>query len=167
MARPRKLTDKQHSEIQRRHVGGETTRVLAKAFKVSQATVSNLVSGRTKTIKTLAASIVRDEQVLESLPVSDQLTVRNLTDQLRGISDGLAAAANYNAQTSAHLAGIANRKATLLGDASHDADLKAVAMYLETSNRASTIGLNLINANKDKATAGDLTLEQLVTGEAR
>jgi hypothetical protein len=164
MARPRKLTDKQRSEIQRRHVGGETTRALAKAFKVSQATVAALVSGRTEMIKTLAASIVRDEQVLESLPVSDQLTVRNLADQLRGIAGGLATAANYNAQTSAHLAGIANRKATLLDDDSDGADLKAVAMYLETSNRASMIGVNLLSANKDKTTAGELTLEELVTG---
>jgi hypothetical protein len=164
MGRPSKLTDKQRSEIQRRHVGGETTRTLAKAFKVSQATVSGLVSGRTETIKTLAASIVRDEQALEGLPVSDQLTVRNLADQLRGISEGIGVAANRNAQTSAQLAGIANRKATLLSDASGVADLKEVAMYVETSNRASVIGINLLTANNDKATSGGLTLEQLVTG---
>lgn len=164
MGRPSKLNDKQKAEIQRRRINGEGIRDLAKAFKVSPATISALVSERTETIKTLATTIANVEAEFDSLAVSEQVVVRSLADQLRGISDGLATAANHNAQTSARLAGMANRKAMLLGDESDDCDLKTVVALIETSNRASVIGCNLLNANKDKSVAGELTLEQLVTG---
>jgi len=175
MGRPSKLTDKQRSEIQRRHVVGETTRALAKAYKVSQATVATLVSGRTETLKTLAASIVRDERILESLPVSDQTTVLSLADKLRGISEGLATAASHNANVAARLAGMADRKSqklqisdetdgqTELFDA--ETSLKMVAMLVDTANRASTIGTNLLSINRNKTPEGEMTLEQLVMGE--
>jgi hypothetical protein len=171
MARPSKLTDKQKSEIQRRYIAGETTRELARAFKVGQATISTLVSGRTKTIKTLAGQIVANDAQLASLPVSDQCSVMTLVDQLKSISRGLAAAADHNAQTAARLAKVANERSSLLVDLGEgqidEADLKSVAMLVETANRASTIGVNLLNANKDKASVGELTLEQLITGDAK
>lgn len=175
MARPSKLTDKQRSEIQRRHVAGETTRALAKAYKVSQATIATLVSGHTKTVKTLAASIVRDERILESLPVSDQIAVQNFADRLRGISEGLATAANHNANVAARLAGMADRKSLLfqIADESEvqaelfdpETSLKMVAMLVDTATRASSIGSNLLNINRNKTPEGEMTLEQLVVGE--
>lgn len=168
MGRPSKLTDKQKAEIQRRRVNGESIRDLAKVFKVSPATVSALVSERTETIKTLATAIASVETQFDSLPISEQVVVRSLADQLRGISEGLASAANSNAQVSARLAGMAQRKSLLIDEGSIEPDdLKAVAMLVETSNRASRIGVSLLNQNKDKATVGELTLEQLVTGETK
>jgi hypothetical protein len=92
------------------------------------------------------------------------MAVRCLADQFRGISDGLAAAANHNAQTSAHLAKMAYGKARLLTDDNEEADLRNMVALLESSNRASHIGVNLLNANKDRQAAGELTLEQLVIG---
>lgn len=164
MARPSKLTNKQKAEVQHRRINGEGIRDLAKVFKVSPATISSLVSKRTQTIKALAVTIANAEAKFDSLGVSEQIAVRCLADQLRGISDGLATAANHNAQTSASLASMANRKAMLLTDDCDEADLKAVAVLIESSNRASMIGVNLLNANKDRQVAGELTLEQLVTG---
>ena len=164
MGRPSKLTNKQKSEIQRRRINGEGVRDLAKVFKVSPATISVLVTKRTKTIKALAKQLVTVESKLEELSVSEQIIVRNLADQLRGISDGLATAGNQNAQTSAHLAKVAYGKARMLTDDCDEADLKVVAVLVESSNRASMIGVNLLNATKDQAIAGEPTLEQLVTG---
>lgn len=164
MARPSKLTDKQRAEIQRRRINGEGVRDLAKAFKVSPATISALVSERTETIKTLAVTIARAETDLDSMTISEQMAVRCLADRLRGISDGLATAANHNAQTSAHLAGMAYRMAVLLDDQCDEAGLRNVVALLESSNRASHIGVHLLNANKDKTVAGEITLEQLVAG---
>jgi hypothetical protein len=175
MGRPSKLNDKQRSEIQRRHVSGETTRALAKAYNVSQATIATLVSGRTETMKVLAASIVRDERILESLPVSDQLTVQSLADRLRGISDGLATAANHNANVAARLAAMADRKALLfeINDKAAvqtelfkpKSNLKMITTLVDTATRASAIGTNLLNANRNKTPEGEMTLEQLVMGE--
>ena len=164
MGRPSKLSDKQKAEIQRRRINGETIRALAKIFKVSAATISALVSERTETIKTLAATIANAERKFDSLAVSEQIAVRCFADHLKGISDGLATAASLIAQTSAHLAEIAYGKATRLTAECDESDLRVVAAFLETSNRASVIGVNLLTNNKDKQTAGELTLEQLVTG---
>lgn len=177
MARPPKLTDKQRSEIQRRHVGGETTRVLARAYKVSQATIATIVSGRTEQLKALAASIVTDERILESLPVSDQTTVLSLADRLRGISDGLASAAHANANVAARLAAMAERKAAQYEKRDREAEqldifkpksnLRMITTLVDTATRASAIGTNLLNANKNKTPEGEMTLEQLVMGEQK
>jgi IS30 family transposase len=90
MARPSKLTDRQKCEIQRRHVAGETTRAIAKAFRVSQATVSTVVSGRTETIKTLARSMAASELEYEplhrsppSLRSHSRIRIRIHTDRTR------------------------------------------------------------------------------------
>jgi hypothetical protein len=175
MARPSKLTDKQRSEIQRRHVGGETTRSLAKAYKVSQATVATIVSGRTDTLKALASSIVRDEMTLQSLPVSDQIIVQTQADRLRGISEGLATAAHHNANVAARFAKMADRRSQNLQKMDDDdpqADLfsekdniAVIRMLVDTATQASAIGSNLLNANKNKSPEGEMTLEQLVIGE--
>jgi hypothetical protein len=175
MARPPKLTDKQRSEIQRKHVAGITTRVLAKEYKVSQATISACIAGRTEVVKTLAASIVRDERMLESLPVSDQMTVLSLADRLRGISDGLATAANNNANVAARLSAMADRKAALYELRDREAkqeelfkpksNLRMITSLVDTATRASLIGTNLLNTNRNKTPEGSMTLEQLVMGE--
>lgn len=167
MGRPNKLTDKQKAEIQRRRINGEGIRDLAKIFKVSPATISALVTKRTQTIKALAITIASAETKFDSLAVSEQMAVRCLADRLRGISDGLAAAGERNAHTSAHLSEMANRKAMLLSDEYDEAALREVMALVESSNRASHIGVNLLNANRDKAVAGELTLEELVTGATK
>lgn len=170
MARPSKLTDKQRDEIQRRHATGETTRALAKVYKVSQATIATIVSGQTETVQRLAASIVSDERTLASLPVSAQATVLTLADRLRGISEGLGAAAHHNANVAARFAKMADRKAeefeqlTLLKP--ERANLRDICELVDTATRAGSLGSNLLNANRNKTPEGALTLEQLVMGEA-
>lgn len=171
MARPSKLSDKKWAEIIRRHAGGEKAADLAREYKVSPTQISRRVTQVAKQVQVVAAQVARAEEAFDSLPVSQQNIARSLADQLRGISDGLASAANHNAQTSARLAKVANERSSLLVDLGagqiEAEDLKSVAMLVEVSNRASVIGCNLLNANKDKATVGELTLEQLVTGETK
>ena len=46
-----------------------------------------------------------------------------------------------------------------------ETSLKMVAMLVDTANRASTIGTNLLSINRNKTPEGEMTLEQLVMGE--
>lgn len=44
-------------------------------------------------------------------------------------------------------------------------ELKPVVALVETANRASTIGMGLLAANKGKSSEGATSLESLITGE--
>ena len=158
MARPSKLSDKQRSEIQRRHLKGETTRSLAREYKVSQASVAALVSGRTETIQTLAVSIARDEAAFDALPVSDQVSVRTIADELKGIQSNLTSAAHSNARTSAHLAKVAEKMAQRISPDSEPEDMRPAVAAIEASNRAGSMGVSLLTANKGKTEDTGITV---------
>ena len=85
MGRPSKLDERQRAEIQRRlAVGGEGNSVteLAAEFRVGKATISRWFSKRTETVQTLASTLATTERAIEALPVSEQVSIRTLADQL-------------------------------------------------------------------------------------
>lgn len=151
MARPSKLTDKQWSEIEKRVVAGEKVRPIAREYGVSEGAIRARVTTQAKEIKDVAHQIVETEKRFASLPVSAQISARNLAQDLLAISDHLASAAKYGAMTAHRLSGIANSQAELIDDANPMGSietLKGIAALTKTANEASDIALNLINANK-------------------
>ena len=152
MARPSKLTDKQWSEVERRHLAGETLRGLAKEFGVTDTAIRKRISSQTKEIKEVAAQIVATEQRFAALPVSSQISARTLADELKAISHHMASAAKYSAMTSHRLSALANVETDKIDDAnplSNEAALKGVAALTRMSNDAAVVPLGLMNANKE------------------
>lgn len=156
MGRPSKLTDKQWESIGSRLLAGEKPADLAREFGVSRAVISSRFSKRNETVKTVANQILDAEAAVFSLPVSEQVSVFALANELRAISRHLAGAGKFGAATAHRLSGIAHAKVQEIDDAKPlDADslesLKGVAVLTKMANEASTIGLNLLSANRDMA----------------
>jgi len=133
---------------------GETTRSLAREFKISESTIRERLSAQVEKIKSVANQILTTEAALKSLPISAQITAHNLADQLRSISGHLAGAANFGAATAHRLAGIAHGKVSEIDDAAPLSEesmqsLKGIAVLTRTANEASEIALNLLKANKE------------------
>jgi len=153
MGRPSKLTPKQWAEVERRYLLGEKADALGKEFGVSGAAIRERLSSLRGKVESVAHQLVSSERALRELPVSAQLSALTLADELRAISMHLASAAKYGAATSHRLAGIAHGKVQQIDDAapleaSMDT-LRNVAVLTKMANDASTIGLNLLAANKD------------------
>jgi hypothetical protein len=152
--RPSKLSEAQWVQIMQRLVAGEKAADLAREFKISRSALSGRVSKRAETINTVANQIVTAERALGSLSVSEQIITVNLASKLRSISDNLASAAQYGAQTAHRLNALANSEAAKIDDADPMgpkslAALKAVAVLTRGANDASDIPLNLLAANKE------------------
>jgi len=160
MGRPSKLSEKQWLEIERRILAGEKPSELADEFKVSRAAVSRRVSKPAQAVKEVANQIVAAETALRALPVSQQGLAISLADELRQISAHLAGAARFGAATAHRLSGIAHAKVQEIDDAAPlDEEslgaLKGVAVLTRMANDASTIGVNLLAANKDRLKESD------------
>ena len=169
MGRPSKLDERQRAEIQRRlAVGGEGNSVteLAAEFRVGKATISRWFSKRTETVQTLANTLATTERAIEALPVSEQVSIRTLADQLKGIQNSVANVAAAGARTADRLQQLAEGKAKKLGDMSTSEDLKPIAALVATANEAVKPALTLVQAQKGKAGEAAATLEDLVTGRA-
>ena len=151
--RPSKLTDRQWGEIGRRLAQGESQSSLAREFKVAQSLISARYRHKVKGIKDLAAQAVALDQQIDALPISDRSSVVTLTDNLKGITTGLASAGASGASAAAKLSKIANRMADSVTHQSSAEDFRPVAAALETANKASTTGLGLIAANKGRSEA--------------
>lgn len=154
MGRPSKLTEKQWAAIGARLLKGEKAAKLAREFKVSPTTISERFSKRVSEVRNVAGQLVEAEQALRSLPIAEQVSALNLADEMRAISTHLAGAAKYGAATAHRLSGIAHAKVQEIDDAAPlDEEslesLKGVAVLTRMANESSTIGLNLLNANKD------------------
>ncbi len=146
--RPPKLDDRTKGEIGRRLAMGEKAIDLAREFKVSRALISTCFSKQTPTIQKLGSDLASVEVAIARLPISEQVSVRSLADQLKGISSSLARAAQSGSNVAAKLSSIAEQRARMLDHTSEAEDLKPVAALMETANRASTIGMGLLNAGK-------------------
>ena len=172
MGRPSKLDDRQWSEIGRRLAGGETAAALAREFKVSRPAIVQRFSNRVQEIRNAAVALANAEVVVERMPVSDAASVRALADQLKGVSSSLAKSAASGARVSERLSDLADRFAQRIAKRADEEgtlmpeELKPVAALVETANRASTIGMGLLAANKGKGGDSASTLEDLVTGRA-
>jgi hypothetical protein len=154
MGRKSKLTEKQWEEIGRRLLAGEKGRALAKEFGIAESTIRERFSAQHAEIKSVAHQVVAAESALKALPISAQIAVFNLADHLRSISGHLASAGNYGAATAHRLTAIAHANVQKIDDAKPlDADsieaLRGVAALTKLANEASTIGLNLLSANKE------------------
>lgn len=160
VGRPSKLSENQWDEIKARMVKGEKAADLAREFKISKTRISERVAKRIETVKAVANQLVSAETALRSLPVSEQISAMNLADELKSISTHLVGAARFGSATAHRLAGIANAKVSEIDDAdplsSQSVEtLKGVSALTRLANDASTIGLNLMAANKDRLREGE------------
>ena len=160
MGRPSKLSESQRLEIERRLTAGEKPADLAREFKVSPATMCRVFAKPVSEIKAVAQQLVSAEVALRALPVSQQLSALSLAEELRTISTHLAGAARFGAATAHRLAGIANANVAKVDDATpldevSMESLKGVAVLTRMANDSATIGLNLLNANKDAVKRSD------------
>jgi hypothetical protein len=152
MGRRSKLTEAQLVECQRRIIEGESLRSLAAEFGVSPSALGARISAQTEQIKTVANQIVATERAVQALPISAQITAHNLASKLRAISDNLASAAHYGAQTAHRLNALANSEVQKVDDAQPLASvesLKGVAALTRLANDSASIALNLLAANKE------------------
>lgn len=154
MGRKSKLTLEQWAEVDRRILEGESIRSLARQFGVSDATIRERISkhGTKENVQSVARKIVDAEVSLAALPLTAQITARNLAGKLRAISDNLASAAHYGAQTAHRLNAIANSEVQKIDDAQPLASvesLKGVAALTKLANDSASIALNLLSANKE------------------
>jgi hypothetical protein len=159
MGRKSKLGDAQWEEIGRRLAKGESTSALAKEYGVSKSVISARFSKRTETIKTVANQLVAAEIAFESLGIAEQISVRSLANELKDISLHLAGAAKFGAATAHRLSGIANAQVAKIDDADplnnqSIESLKGISALTRLANESSTIGLNLLSANKEMVKAG-------------
>jgi peptidoglycan hydrolase CwlO-like protein len=170
MARPSKLTEKQWAEVERRHLKGEKISALAKEYGVGVQTIRDRVSVKNAEIKEIAKQIVETEKRFSALPVSVQVSVRTLADELKSISTDLASAAALGANTAKKLAAVANAQAHKI-DESKPLDekdvesLKAVVAMTNAANGAANIGLNLMSANKGREPDAPKRLDELSDDE--
>lgn len=175
MGRPSKLSEREWAEAGRRLAMGDSYSKVAKDMKVGKSTLVGRFSDRMETIKTLATTLSETEAQIKTLPVSDQVSVRTLADSLSGLSQSMARTAVNNAKTAERLSEMAAEQVVkvvvpdVLTEESRDKlrlDLSLTSALINTGNRASSLGVSLLQANKDvNKGAGVATLEQLITGE--
>jgi transposase-like protein len=178
MGRKSALTPEQWAEIDRRILlGGESVNKLAAEFGVNESSIRRKVkpnkaenAEQAKSHPELRAlaerKVAADTEVqkvaeqIAQLPIATQRVVVDLADDLRAISSHLAGAARFGAATAHRLSGIAHAKVQEIDDAAPlDEEslgaLKGVAVLTRMANDASTIGVNLLAANKDRLKEGD------------
>ena len=159
MGRPSKLSQDQWAEILQRYAKGERIADLAEEFKVSVSTVSARVIGKARNVKAIAQQVVAADAAVAELPISEQLSVKRLADQLRSISSHLTSAADYGSKTSHRLASIAHDTARQIDKTAEPAAngkaLEAVVALTGAANKAAELGMGLISARKTIQLADD------------
>lgn len=156
--RKSKLTDSQWAEIAQRVHQGEGVRPLGREFGISEG----CIRGKLKRLdlpdlakQKAAAELTRVqiERKIGALPKAAQQTVNSLAQQLIEVSQSLATAAGFSAQTTAIFAGIARAQAEKIDpvDPTGPDSMKALqdAVNLQkAANLSSEIPLGLLAANK-------------------
>lgn len=159
MGRKSKLTEQQWQEIGQRLLANERPSDLAREFGVSPAVLSRRFAKKTATVKDVANQLVSADRALKALPIAQQIEAVTLADELKVISMHLAKAARLGSATAHRLAGIAHGKVQEIDDAAPLAEsmesLRNVAVLTKMANEASTIGVNLLAANKDMLKKAD------------
>lgn len=153
MGRPSKLTPQDEAEIKKRLLNGDKPADIAKDYNVSRPLIIGRFADSVRNVKDTANQILAVEDKFHNLPVSDKLTVISLTDRLRNISNNLAGTAENGSLTAYILSGVASRQAAKIDkdDPMESQEiLQAISALTKISNDASAVGLNLLNANKDK-----------------
>lgn len=161
MARPSKLTEQQWDAIHRRFLSGETARSLGREYGVSEAAIrkkygaNQKLSEQSTQVRNVAEKLAVANQALAELPPVQRPVAVSLAEKLQNISNSLAAAAELGANTSQRLAQIANKTASSIPEESdlgedHMDKLKGVAVLTRMANDAGSMGLGLLNANKER-----------------
>lgn len=157
MARPSKLTPEQWVEVERR-LPTEGASALAREFGISEAGIrkkfgsNQTIGSKSSKVREVAHKLADAQTALAELPVRQQYIAVSLAEKLRNISDNLASAAQYGAQTAHRLSALANSEVAKVDDAEPLAsveNLKGVAALTKLANESATIALNLLSANKE------------------
>lgn len=169
MGRKSSLTPEQWLEIERRHVvDGESINALATEFGINESSIRRKIKPNKAEVpkgqnplKVIALEKVaadaeskRIAEQIAQLPYAKQQIVADLATKLTNISVHLASAAEYGAATAHRLSGIANAQVAKIDDADplkKDSleSLKGISALTRLANESSTIGINLLSANKD------------------
>lgn len=157
MGRPSKFTAEEWNDASRRIEAGETYRSVANRYGVAESAIRKRISAQRAQYeekKALANQLVTAENKIKERPISTQVEIYSLADDLRATGMHLAGAAKYGSATAHRLAGIANAKVQEIDDAAplnaaSLESLKGVAVLTRMANDASNIGLNLLAANKE------------------
>lgn len=155
MGRKSKLSPDQWAEVERRILEGESIKGLGREFGISDSSIRERIAkaGRLPQVREVAEKILDAEQSLAALPISSQISARNLADKLRSISDNLASAADLGAQTAHHLNGLAHSVAVKITRAnlSQSGDrLKEAAALIRVGNEAAQTATTLVMTQKDQ-----------------
>ena len=165
MGRPSKLTEPMRVEIGRRIAAGESTRALAREYRIAESTLRGNFSAQAPAIRNVATALANAEVDLLRLPIAAQQSARSLADQLKSIQLGYGETADRATKTALKMAKLAGRIADEIPEDSVGPDaLASAAVVGELSrvvNHALTPASNLIAANKG-TTTNDKTLEDLL-----
>ena len=140
---------------------GESAADLAKEFKVGRTTIIGRFNDKNARIKDVANQVLAAEKAVQALPVSDQVHVFSLADELRAISTNLAGAAKHGSITSFRMAAIARKQSEKVNTSDPmetQEALQAISALTKISNEAASLGMNLINANKETMAASNVPL---------
>lgn len=153
MARPSKLSDSQWETIGKRLLAKEKPAALAREYGISKGLISQRFSKRIEIVKDVAKQIVETDNAISQLNVNERIEAFNLADELKAISKHGASAARYGMQTAHRLSYIANVQAEKINEAAsleeNAETIKSVMAMTRGANDAASIGLSLLNANKD------------------
>jgi len=161
--RPRILSDRDKSEILRRLAQGDTPalrREICKEFKISRSRFYELFSGKAQKVREVATRLADVEREVESLPISEMISVRTLADQMKALGQSLVNTAVLNGETAQILASRAARAAKELPQSATVEDLRLPGAYLEVTNKATSLGVTLLAANREPI--GERSLEDLI-----
>ena len=170
MGRKSVLTDEQWEAIRQRLLKGETSRSIAEDYPVSASSIrgrfgkQSNIAVHSDQVKETAQKIADAQIALQALPPVNRPAALDLAASLQSISASLARTAELSSRTAHRMASLANSQAAKVDDAdpmsdrSPNADsmlaLKSVAALTKMANEASSVGLNLLNANKERMREG-------------
>ena len=149
--RPPVLTKEQIEEANKLHLGGASIRSLSRKFGVAEKTIKSAVIPRCVEIRECAEQIVLTEERLAALPLSSQIQVIELADELRAISRNLAGSARHSSMTSFRLSAIAGKqvdKIDIENPMASQEILQCISALTKMSNDAASLPLSLLNLNK-------------------
>ena len=163
MGRKSNLTDEQWEAIRQRLLKGETSRAIAEDYpQISASSIrgkfgkQSNIAVHSDQVKETAQKIADAQLALQALPPVNRPAALDLAASLQSISASLARAAELSSKTAHRMAHLANSEAAKVDDVnpltvgtSVEA-LKGVAALTKMANEAGSLGLNLLNANRDR-----------------
>ena len=168
MGRPSVLNPRAKSEILRRLAMGEKRSALRKEFKLTETTFRRNFSADVSKVREVGTALATAEMALASLPISAQVSARTLADHLQGITRHAAEAAATGMQTAAILQNRALKSVRAMEsqETQSPEDLRMADACLTVAGKASALGTQLMQANRDSGKPGQPTLEDIITGKA-